>query len=76
MDLVTVLQALAKLRGTSVEFETARHNAEWAEARQRQKYPMALTAEERTARLLARRTRAREKAKLKRHTDTGHAKVG
>lgn len=66
MDLITALQALAKMRGTSLEYEVNRHSVEWTEARRQQKHPMALTEAERVARTKASPERAREKALLKR----------
>ncbi len=65
-ELLQVLSALAKLRGTSVEHEVARHNVGVVEARREHNHPMAATEEERLARVKASRARSTEKAKLKR----------
>lgn len=64
--LVKALATLAKLRGTSVEYEVMRYNVDMAERLLLMPVKPALTEAERVARIKASRAKALEKARLKR----------
>lgn len=64
--LTKALVMLAKIRGTTVEYEVMRYNVEVTERRLLMRVKPALTEEERVARVKAARGRSVEKARLKR----------
>ncbi|MEQ1714976.1 MAG: hypothetical protein ABL907_03155, partial [Hyphomicrobium sp.] len=73
--LTKALVMLAKMRGTSVEYEVMRYNVDVAERRLLMPVKPALPEEERVARVKACKVRAVEKARLKRAAARGPVRM-